>query len=296
MLLLGDYTEIVLTAYEERDPNQLPLLTHLTTANIKKECLNVYTERFEKDGKEEEYTLRLFFGVPSSGKNFGYMIRKCSADRFRSLQSFLRRETRSPGLANVELLAWLIDFTPRPLARAQSQLEKLNGTIRAVIPATDVNATESKPDSDLSKSEGSKEFVSTASVLNSDVSSESWGNDLSAKPDEESSPSTNTGKGWRDKVKKVAAVISIAATTLAGTYFVIWPAGKSKTDELKSPNTIVGDSSAIKVAEPDKKDSKTVIPIKMDKQIVRCQAITKKGTQCKRVAESNGYCWQHKKK
>lgn len=26
---------------------------------------------------------------------------------------------------------------------------------------------------------------------------------------------------------------------------------------------------------------------------VRCQAITKKGTQCKRNARSGGYCWQH---
>lgn len=25
----------------------------------------------------------------------------------------------------------------------------------------------------------------------------------------------------------------------------------------------------------------------------RCQAITKKGSQCKRKAGSNGYCWQH---
>ncbi|HEX7903852.1 MAG TPA: DUF5763 domain-containing protein [Chitinophagaceae bacterium] len=29
------------------------------------------------------------------------------------------------------------------------------------------------------------------------------------------------------------------------------------------------------------------------RQTNRCQAITKKGTQCKRAAEDNGYCWQH---
>src|SRR5690349_24025223 len=28
-------------------------------------------------------------------------------------------------------------------------------------------------------------------------------------------------------------------------------------------------------------------------QTSRCQAITKKGTQCKRKARTNGYCWQH---
>jgi len=25
----------------------------------------------------------------------------------------------------------------------------------------------------------------------------------------------------------------------------------------------------------------------------RCQAMTKKGTQCKRKGKNNGYCWQH---
>ena len=28
-------------------------------------------------------------------------------------------------------------------------------------------------------------------------------------------------------------------------------------------------------------------------QMKRCQAITKKGTQCKRKAKNDGYCWQH---
>lgn len=28
-------------------------------------------------------------------------------------------------------------------------------------------------------------------------------------------------------------------------------------------------------------------------QSVRCLAMTKKGTQCKRKAKNNGYCWQH---
>lgn len=29
------------------------------------------------------------------------------------------------------------------------------------------------------------------------------------------------------------------------------------------------------------------------RQADRCQAITKKGTQCKRKARNNNYCWQH---
>lgn len=32
---------------------------------------------------------------------------------------------------------------------------------------------------------------------------------------------------------------------------------------------------------------------KLVRQSERCQAITKKGTQCKRTASNSGYCWQH---
>lgn len=28
-------------------------------------------------------------------------------------------------------------------------------------------------------------------------------------------------------------------------------------------------------------------------QVARCLALTKKGTQCKRKARNNGFCWQH---
>lgn len=34
-------------------------------------------------------------------------------------------------------------------------------------------------------------------------------------------------------------------------------------------------------------------PEKIVPQVNRCQAITKKGTQCKRTARSGDYCWQH---
>lgn len=33
--------------------------------------------------------------------------------------------------------------------------------------------------------------------------------------------------------------------------------------------------------------------IKLVRQTERCQAVTKKGTQCKRTASNSGYCWQH---
>jgi uncharacterized protein DUF5763 len=41
------------------------------------------------------------------------------------------------------------------------------------------------------------------------------------------------------------------------------------------------------------KSENTPVSYGVVRQTSRCQAITKKGTQCKRTAKNNGYCWQH---
>jgi len=135
LFLFKDYTDLVLKAYEERrDANQLSqLLMYPTTANIKLECINVYNERFKRGEPVEENTLRAFFGILPEGKHFGNLIEKCSPDRFRPIQNLIRKETKSPASANVELLAWLIDFNPRPLSRA----EKIFGSTDEIADADD---------------------------------------------------------------------------------------------------------------------------------------------------------------
>lgn len=119
-LLFIDYTNLVLKSYEEkRESNTLSrLLMHPTTANLRQECLNVFNEKIIT-GKLEEDILRSFFGVPPSGKNFDYVIERYHADKFRPLRSLIKRRIKNPALITVELLAWLIDFKPRPFAYAQ---------------------------------------------------------------------------------------------------------------------------------------------------------------------------------
>lgn len=122
-LLFKDYTNLILLAYDERrNDNRLSrLLMDPTTANIRQECLNVHNERIKK-GQIEEDILRAFFGVPPAGKNFDYVIEKHHADKFRPLRSLIKKKVKNPSLITVELLAWLLDFTPRPLAYAQKIL------------------------------------------------------------------------------------------------------------------------------------------------------------------------------
>jgi len=56
-------------------------------------------------------------------------------------------------------------------------------------------------------------------------------------------------------------------------------------------DSLISDLNTNSVVSNNKSDhtslSSSTIP-----QMNRCQAITKKGTQCKRKAK-NGYCWQH---
>ena len=151
-LLFIDYTNLIIKAYEEKkDANQLSrLLMHPTTANIRQECLNVYNERIQ-EGEIKEDILRAFFGVPPAGKNFDYLIRKRHADKFRPLRSLMKRKTRNPSLINVELLAWLIDFTPRPLAFAQMMLGNMDE-----VPVTTISVNgnnESQHGNDVKKNE-----------------------------------------------------------------------------------------------------------------------------------------------
>jgi hypothetical protein len=147
-LLFIDYTNLVIKAYEEkRESNRLSrLLMHPTTANIRQECLNVYNERIKK-GEVEEDILRAFFGVPPAGKSFDYIIERYPADKFRPLRSLIKRKIRNPSLVNVELLAWLIDFNPRPLAYAQTILGVVNEPTHSVIPTIDNGGN--KPGSEL---------------------------------------------------------------------------------------------------------------------------------------------------
>lgn len=124
-----EYAKQVLKTYrEKRDAAALsPLLLNPTTAGLRKACLNVYNERTGKGESIEENTLQAFFGVPPKGKNYGQVIEKHDPDKFRPLQSLIRDGIKkNPSEVMIEILAWLIDFQPRPWARAQLELDTID--------------------------------------------------------------------------------------------------------------------------------------------------------------------------
>jgi hypothetical protein len=108
-----DYITLVTEAYNrKRANNELsPLLAQSTPANIRRECLHVYRERYNK---KDEQILRAFFGPAEPGRQFLQSIQELATDRFRPLDNYLKGDTEKTDDRNLELLAWLIDFRHRP--------------------------------------------------------------------------------------------------------------------------------------------------------------------------------------
>jgi hypothetical protein len=108
-----EYIKLVTEAYKtKRANNELsPLLAQSTRSRIRKECLAVYRERYDR---KDEQTLRAFFGVPDTVKQFLPLIERHETDKFKPLDNYLKGKTDSTDHTNLELLAWLIDFPHRP--------------------------------------------------------------------------------------------------------------------------------------------------------------------------------------
>ncbi|WP_103069454.1 hypothetical protein [Aquimarina sediminis] len=83
-----------------------------TRKQIKEACLWLLNRRKEK---YDESILNRFFQF-EEGENKSYAIDRINGDKFKPIINFLTGETKSTTPANLELIAWLIDFKQRPLS------------------------------------------------------------------------------------------------------------------------------------------------------------------------------------
>ena len=111
--MFADYQKSVIAFYEARkaDRTLSLLLINLTPANLKKECKVVCEGRYDR---RDARILRAFFEQGGDEKTFLHEIKHCNRDKFRPLINFLAGRTGDTSEINIELLAWLIDFKPRP--------------------------------------------------------------------------------------------------------------------------------------------------------------------------------------
>jgi hypothetical protein len=111
--MFTNYKSRILEEYKlKRDRNTVSMnLIHATPAKIKAECLTVLETRFSK---KDERMLTSFFGRLNGEGEYRNAIKKSDADKFKPLTNFLRGNTKATDENNIELLAWLIDYEPRP--------------------------------------------------------------------------------------------------------------------------------------------------------------------------------------
>lgn len=110
---LEDYKKGVIEAYKKKRSEGIlpPNLKNHTTANLYKECLNVFHNRFSSKDSE---TFKELYGERNSAAEYLQRIKASGADKFKPLDNFLKGNTNTPKTRYIELLAWLIDFEPRP--------------------------------------------------------------------------------------------------------------------------------------------------------------------------------------
>lgn len=95
-------------------------LENPSPGQLRTECLLVYNERYAPN---DEAILRLFFSSKNQEVDYSLIIERTDPDRFRPLQSILKEKIKEPKNSNIELLAWLIDFNPRPYSLWKKKLE-----------------------------------------------------------------------------------------------------------------------------------------------------------------------------
>lgn len=129
--MLSEYKKAVLNAYQKKkNEGQISInLVGLSPKQLRNECINVYKER---PSDEDEEILRSFFGSRHITPSYTEIIESIDIDKFRPVKNFIVGKTTKPELRVVELLAWLIDFKPRPYPvwlineRAKSKNEPIN--------------------------------------------------------------------------------------------------------------------------------------------------------------------------
>lgn len=278
-----DYTTLLLGEYKRKIANNeiSPLLSKPTPAKIRRACVTVFQERYNR---RDEQILKAFFGLPENSKSFLDHIRDFETDKFKPLDNYLKGHTERTDDKNLELLAWLIDFRHRPHIYGTNVL--LNDDELAIL------GKSRKPVLSESKLE----------VRTAEVEEKSFGPDqekIERLPTKEGEGVVifDSGKknslirsshffGWRRLTARIEGVYFLGIFIVLAGAFIFW-------QREKDENGISPDSNIIEIKDTASRD--TSITYKIAPTLDRCLFITKKGTQCKRKAESNGLCWQHKK-
>lgn len=109
----NEYKKLVLVDFDQKIlAQQLPAeLISPTPGGLKSESVMICERRFDS---KDEILLSSFFNKRENAFAYRQAIYNGSADVFKPLTNFLKDRSINTALKNIDLLAWLIDFQPRP--------------------------------------------------------------------------------------------------------------------------------------------------------------------------------------
>lgn len=109
----SEYKELVLADYDRKKlAGQLSSeLMHPTPGSLKAEGVKICERRFDP---KDAILLQSFFNQRDNATGYRLAIQNCKADIFRQVVKLIKERTINTKLKNTNLLAWLIDFQPRP--------------------------------------------------------------------------------------------------------------------------------------------------------------------------------------
>jgi hypothetical protein len=112
-IMLDDYKKAVIFDYHQKKVKGLLSLnlSHPTPAKLREECLLILHSRSQE---KDEKIIRDFFNFGVISDDYSSSIERFDPDKLRPLDKYLKEKTVSTEPRNIELLAWLIDFEPRP--------------------------------------------------------------------------------------------------------------------------------------------------------------------------------------
>lgn len=88
-------------------------------AALRNYCLTVWNSRPLPKDRE---MLGQFFSAGTTDEEIERSIRQFDTDKFKPIINYLKGETKNTKEKNIKLLAWLIDFEPRPYAAWRQQI------------------------------------------------------------------------------------------------------------------------------------------------------------------------------
>lgn len=164
------YKREILEQYKRDKGGEVSIyLTKPTRRQIREACLWLLDKR---DSEYDRQILNRFFQFKNEENRFRD-IQNFEDGKFRPVQNFLKEDVQKTDVKNLELIAWLIDFEPRPLSKylkSDPCSSVDNETEFDIIPESSSNISKSpsdiqpEPDIEEEKKKKKRRLVITISI------------------------------------------------------------------------------------------------------------------------------------